>query len=80
MDSNNLFSKGENGVLTYVQDLELQVKQLHDKVQMMEQRERHQEQHIARLNGDIQTLRNQLAGQQQQQQHYPLPLPPGSMT
>jgi hypothetical protein len=79
-DSNNLFAKGESGVLAYVTDLEEKLKQLNDKVQMMEERERHQEQHIGRLTGEIHVLRNQLAGQQQQQQHYPLPLPPGSMS
>jgi TolA-binding protein len=79
-DSNNLFAKGDTGVLSYVTDLEMQVKQLNEKVQMMEEREKHQEQHITRLSGEIYALRSQLAGQQQQQQHYPLPLPPGSMS
>lgn len=77
---NNLFAKGDSGVLSYVTDLEAQVKQLNEKVQMMEDREKRQEQQITRLSGEIYALRNQLAGQQQQQQHYPLPLPPGSMT
>ena len=65
-DSNNLFAK-ENGLISYVQQLEDKIKQLSDQVQYMEGRERKQEEHIGRLSEEVYALRSQLASQGQNQ-------------
>lgn len=67
-DSNNLFAK-ENGLLSYVQQLEDKNKQLVEQVQYMENRERRQEEHIGRLSEEVYALRSQLAHQHGPQHH-----------
>lgn len=61
--SNNLFSS-ERGVWTYVQNLEEKVKQLSDRVSVMEKVERTQEEKIGQLTEEVAALRNQLKQQQ----------------
>jgi hypothetical protein len=64
-DNNNLFAKGDSGVWTYVQSLEDKVKQLSEKVQIMESREKSKEEQINRLSEEVFSLRNQLNTQNQ---------------
>ncbi|KAL3423855.1 hypothetical protein PVAG01_05602 [Phlyctema vagabunda] len=65
--SNNLFASGERGVWAYVQTLEDRVKQLSDKVMVMENNEKIQEESMRRLTDEVMTLRNQLNTQNQSQ-------------
>jgi hypothetical protein len=64
-DSNNLFAAGDRGVWAYVQTLEDKVKQLSEKVQVMETKEKSQEDKINRLSEEVFSLRNQLNAQNQ---------------
>lgn len=64
-DSNNLFAAGDRGVWAYVQTLEDKVKQLSEKVQVMEGKEKSQEDKINRLSEELFSLRNQLNAQNQ---------------
>jgi uncharacterized protein YPO0396 len=64
-DSNNLFAAGDRGVWAYVQTLEDKVKQLSEKVQAMESKEKSQEEKINRLSEEVFSLRNQLNAQNQ---------------
>lgn len=57
--SANLFAAGDTRVYDYVQGLEDRVKQLSEKVQMMESKERSQEDKISRLSEELFSLRNQ---------------------
>jgi TolA-binding protein len=61
--TNNLFAAGEKGVWAYVQTLEDKVKQLSEKVQAMESREKSQEDKINQLSDELFSLRNQLNAQ-----------------
>jgi hypothetical protein len=63
--NNNLFAAGEQGVWAYVQSMEDKVKQLSEKVQAMEGKERDQEEKITRLQEEVITLRNQLNARNQ---------------
>lgn len=65
--SNNLFAAGERGVWAYVQALEDKVKQLSEKVAVMESKEKNQEAKINRLSDEVFSLRNQLNAQNQSQ-------------
>ncbi|KAE8452188.1 hypothetical protein EG329_001655 [Mollisiaceae sp. DMI_Dod_QoI] len=65
--SNNLFAAGDSGVWAYVQSLEDKVKQLSEKVQVMESKEKSQEDKINRLSEEVFSLRNQLNAQNQSQ-------------
>jgi len=65
--SNNLFAAGDRGVWAYVQSLEDKVKQLSEKVQQMESKEKSQEDKINRLSEEVFSLRNQLNAQNQPQ-------------
>jgi len=58
--SANLFAAGDPRVLAYVQTLEGQVNQLSVQVQLMEGKERSQEEKINRLSEELTLLRNQL--------------------
>ncbi|RDL34565.1 putative zinc finger protein 771 [Venustampulla echinocandica] len=69
-NSTNLFAGGERVVLAYVQTLEDKVKQLSDKIQVMENTEKSQEDKINRLSEETFSLRNQLHAQNQPQ-HQP---------
>jgi hypothetical protein len=62
-DNNNLFAAGDRGVWAYVQTLEDKVKQLSEKVQAMESKEKSQEDKINRLSEEVFSLRNQLNSQ-----------------
>ena len=66
-DTNNLFATGDRGVWNYVTTLEEKVKQLSEKVQVMESREKSQVDNISRLSEEVFTLRNQLNAQNQNQ-------------
>ncbi|TVY50289.1 Transcriptional regulator CRZ1 [Lachnellula cervina] len=57
--SANLFAAGDTRVLAYVQSLEDKVKQLSEKIQVMESKERSQEDKINRLSNELFSLRNQ---------------------
>ena len=61
--TNNLFATGEKGVWAYVQTLEDRVKQLSEKVQAMESKEKSQEDKIDQLSEELFSLRNQLNAQ-----------------
>ncbi|KAF4636104.1 hypothetical protein G7Y89_g1999 [Cudoniella acicularis] len=63
----NLFAAGERGVWAYVQTLEDQVKQLSEKVQVMEGKEKSQEDKINRLSEEIFSLKSQLNAQNSSQ-------------
>jgi len=56
----NFFAGGERGFLDYVQNLENQVKQLLEKVEVMDGKEKSQEEKINRLSEELFSLRNQL--------------------
>jgi hypothetical protein len=59
--SSNLFSSGDRGVWTYVQNLEEKVKQLSERVASMENFERSQEEKIVQLSNELNSLRNHLS-------------------
>lgn len=64
-DSNNLFAGGERSPWAYVATLEEKVRQLSEKVQAMEGKEKSQEEKINRLSEEVFSLRNQLNAQSQ---------------
>jgi Zinc finger, C2H2 type len=66
--SANLFAAGDTRVLAYVQTLEDKVKQLSDKVQLMESKERSQEDKINQLSEELFALRNQFNSSPNQSQ------------
>jgi len=66
--SNNLFASGDRGVWNYVQTLEDKLKQLSEKVQAMEEKERSQEDKINHLSEEVISLRRQLNAQNHPQQ------------
>lgn len=53
---NNLFASGDRGVWTYIQSLEEKVKLLSERVAMMENFERGQEEKISRLAAEVDSL------------------------
>ncbi|TVY90358.1 Transcriptional regulator [Lachnellula willkommii] len=57
--SANLFAAGDTRVMAYAQSLEDKVKQLSEKIQVMESKERSQEDKINRLSEELFSLRNQ---------------------
>lgn len=65
--NSNLFAAGDRGVWAYVQSLEDKVKQLSEKVQVMESKEKSQEDKINHLSEQVFSLRNQLNSQNQSQ-------------
>jgi len=64
--SSNLFASGDRGMWTYIQNLEEKVKLLSERVAMMENFERGQEEKITRMVSELETLRNHLASTQPQ--------------
>jgi hypothetical protein len=56
--SNNLFASGDRGVWTYVQNLEEKVKQLSERVVIMENIERGHEERIIQLSNELNAIRN----------------------
>ncbi len=58
--STNLFASGERGVWSYVQTLEDKVKQLSEQVQVMQNKEKGQEEKINHLSEEVFLLRSQL--------------------
>lgn len=62
-DSNNLFTS-ERGLWTHIQGLEAQIRQLSERVLMMENLERAREEKIAQLTKETTILRNALKQQQ----------------
>lgn len=62
--SNNLFASGDRGVWTYVQSLEDKVKHLSERVALMENNERIQEDRIFQLSNELNALRSQLNNRQ----------------
>jgi hypothetical protein len=59
--NNNLFTSGDHGVWNYVQNLEEKVKQLSERVAIMEGFKRDQEERIAMLSNELNSLRNYLS-------------------
>lgn len=68
-NSNNLFTSGDRGVWTYIQNLEEKVKQLSERVASFENFGRSQEEKITQLSNELNTLRNRLGSSSQQSQH-----------